>query len=229
MSLRLRDRNKQIPNGLKFYDPATRYTARPYSSISVITNECISARRANPGATAKYSLSTDPEEVANEVDFYNAQVCLKNNWMDYISGGVDANDAAPFIRSRSNLTPSQKLGSVAAGSETLIDWIKSGAEAVPSELAEKRGAVCVECPENAKGDWTRWFTVPISEAIRHALEQRRGMNLSTSHDDKLSCCQVCLCPLKLKIHVPLDDILKKMPAEVQAALPENCWIRRLDA
>lgn len=192
------------------------------SSFDTIVRQLIAHRAGNPRLAAKYGWSTDYDTVANEVDAFNAQMCKAMGWNQYIDEGVQSAPPAPFPVPPSS--PLQKLGVAAVGAKTLVSWISSGAEAVPAELAEKRAATCVACPMNDKGDWSRWFTVPVSNAIREMLALRKGMNLSTSLDDKLQVCTACGCPLKLKVHIERGRIVREMGPETVAKLHESCWI-----
>ena len=95
---------------------------------------------------------------------------------------------------------------------------------MPSELAEKRAAICAGCPSNEQGDLLSFFTKPLSEAIRRAYNLRAEYKLRTSQDDKLGVCGICSCPLKLMLHVPLEMKLKHLPDDVRAGLPPHCWV-----
>lgn len=231
--LRLKDRNKQVPGGANFFDPVTRYTPPRYASFQTIVNGVLAARRGNPAMAAQYGLSTDENAVADEVDAYNAQMCYDHRWMDYIVGEPEKRRpvaARPFQPSQGNLSrPSlaQSARSVAAGAEIIVDWLKSGAEAVPKAQADQRAATCAACPMNEKiGTLTELFTMAASEAIRGALKLRNDWNLCTPSDEQLGVCAACWCPLKLKVHVPLKTFLPKMPEEDKQQLWEKCWIKQ---
>jgi hypothetical protein len=58
------------------------------------------------------------------------------------------------------------------------------------------------------------------------IERMQERKLSTPVDDKLNVCDVCLCPLKLKVHTPLKYIKANMSEPVLADLQkvEKCWI-----
>lgn len=219
---RLKDRNRQIPNGMVFYQPETQWKAPLYASFNVIVESLIAHRKANPFLIEKNGWSVDPVQVADEVDAFNATVCQRLGWGDYImdGGGVPS---VPFP-SPPKAFPG-KLNQVAAGAKTLVKWIASGAEAVFPEVANKRAGVCVTCPLNGKGAWESFFTVPVSNAIRAALDERKGMNLSTFHDENLGVCEACSCPLKLKVHMKIDAILADIPKESFDSLWQSCWIR----
>lgn len=221
---RLINRQKQIPNGFRFYLPALRWSSKPYQSFEQIVQGALGAIKANPHVAQMMGWPTDYNGVASMVDAFNAKLCQTNGWNDYITTDGGQSAAVPFPPpNRPGIVQSFK--NVVAGSSTLIDWIKSGSEAVPPELSEKRAAVCVSCPMNNPSDLTSIFTVPVSNAIRAALNSRKEMNLSTSHDEKLGVCVACSCPIRLKIHLKLNAILSKMPKESYDALVPNCWIK----
>lgn len=218
---KLKDRNRFIPNGFRFFQPETQWEAPRHVSFEAVVNALIVHRQGNPWLTTKHGWPTNFESVANEVDAYNAKLCVQMGWTDYIMEGSAGLTATPFPHP----LPRQ-LKNVAAGASVLVDWLESGAQAVPPRLATSRGAICAACPKNGKGDWTRWFTVPASEAIRRTVEKRTEWNLSTPFDDQLGVCEACLCPLKLKIHLPITQIKQKLDPEVIPLLHESCWITK---
>lgn len=220
----LKNRQMQIPNGLKFVQPELKWHARPGSFDSIV-QQVYHLRHGNPGIAKQKGWATEVADIEEEVDAYNTRLCVGMGWTDYITGeGGSAAAARPFPAApqRSALS---SVRAVAAGAGVIINWLRSGAEAVPQELAEKRAAICAPCPLNYKGDWTSLFTVPVSAAIQREINKRRDWKLSTSRDAELGVCDGCLCPMKLKIHMPLERITTKLPAEVKAALVPNCWIK----
>lgn len=113
---------------------------------------------------------------------------------------------------------------VAVGAGTVLDCVRSNP--VPKEEANRRALICANCPENGKGDFTSWFTVPLAETIRRAESWLKEQNLTTEHDDKIKVCQACLCPLKLKVHCQLSTLKEHMIPEVLKDLHPNCWITK---
>lgn len=229
MAVKLKERFKQIPGGLKFYQPETKWQPRPWASFDEIVNSLVNHRKANPFLSQKHGWSTDPGVVSAEVDAFNARICQQMGWADYITNDAGGAAAQPPFPSPHQPPPpglSSRLKSVAAGGELLVEWIRNGAEAVPAEQAARRAEVCSTCQYNDKGDWTRYFTVPASNAIRAEVNKRREWKLETPQDDQLQVCEICSCPLKLKVHVPIKDVLGHIMAEVRAQLPDWCWIRK---
>jgi hypothetical protein len=236
----LKEPQKQIPGGYRFLEPSTKWEPQPFSSLDSITTQLISHRKGRPDLIARNNWSLDPAIVIQEVIAYNVALCQRNGWNDYLVGGGEGSVPFPTAPPPTVL---QRAKNLAVGASTLVDWISSGAEAVAPELANKRASTCAKmfpgrtdaegklieaCPLNKAGDWLSVFTVPVQAEIQAALERRKQMNLSTLYDDELNVCEGCGCPLKLKVHLPLDRILSKMKPETQAALHPSCWIRTLD-
>jgi hypothetical protein len=109
----------------------------------------------------------------------------------------------------------------------LIDWLPTGVT-VEAPLSTKRGETCAACPKNSDKAFASFFTQPVSDRLRKMLEARKDLKLETPSDDKLGVCEVCLCPMKLKVHVPLQDIVTKTKPATLAEFPPNCWIARRD-
>jgi len=215
----LKNVQSQIPGGFRFYVPATKFSAAPFSSIDSIVQQLISHRQGRPDLTAKFGWSLDPAIVRREVEDYQVQLCIQNGWRDYIVGDEQS---PPFQHQRVN--PLKKLGAVVGGSEVLVDWLADGAPAVVPELSSHRAGICSKCPMNGQGGWETWFTVAVSNAIRAAVAKAKQRNLTTPFDEQIGVCETCLCPLKLKVHLPIQNILEKIKPEVRAALHPGCWI-----
>lgn len=222
--VRLKSRQRPIPGGLRFRIAELRWTPPPYASFDTIVNGVIAARLGNPSLAKRHNWATDRATVEAEVDNFNALFCVKMNWIDYVDGyeGGGGAPSAPFPHSpKPGLM--KRLAHVASGAAVVVEFIAKD-EAVAPELANARAAVCAACPLNEKGDWLSTFTVPVSNAIRQRLNERKSMKLSTPLDDQLGVCGACSCPLPLKIHFPIARIVSRLPAESKAALDKGCWI-----
>lgn len=225
---RLVSRQKQVPFGFKFHQPQTGWRSRQFASFDRIVQDLIKHRLANPAITAKFNLATDYDNVANEVDEYNALRCEKMRWFEYIQGRTPqpAGGQAAVIpfRERPPIRRQGVFGKVAAGALVLVEWVKSKEEAVPKEKSTARAKTCAVCPLNEQGDWTSFFTVAVSEKIREELQKARAWDLTTEFDEKLKVCMACSCPLPLKVHIPIERILSRIPEESKADLAPDCWI-----
>ena len=231
----LKNPNMQIPGGgFDFRQPEINWSARKtlglHPSLATVTQAVIRARKAHPHLVQKHSWSLDYNTVFNEVKQFNVKVCMAAGWMNYITSG---GGGAPVPLSQNRTPEDQKLLDVAArkakavfsGVMAITEWQKDGAKAVPKEQAESRAAVCVECPLNGQGDFTKWFTAPAAAAIRRQIEWLTGQKLATSLDAKLNICEGCLCAMRLKVHMPISYIKKSLSDETVAELRKgkNCW------
>jgi hypothetical protein len=214
--IRMKNRMQAPVNGWQFFQSQTNWNLVEQAPVAqwdfnLAVQSIIAHRKLNP----RFNLPTDPASVENELDYANAKR------MQSIQG------AESYIQSNEDPIPKPQpqrlqglhavvggVSKVAYGAATVIDWIKSGEEAVSQELATKRASICATCEKNA---------------IKAAVSQREGWNLTTPHDEKLKVCTACLCPLKLKVHMPLDAITKRLPKESYEDLVPQCWIRTKDA
>ena len=235
----LREPQKSIPNGFVFWQPETKWAPTPFSSLDSITQQLIKHRQGRPDLVAKYGWSLDPAQVYQEVMAFNVAKCLQMGWTDYLlMGGSES--AVPFPTPQPSLL--RRARNVAGGAEILVEWIQEGQPVVLQEVANRRAATCAVlqregrkdengnpipgCPKNGKGGLEAYFTVPVSNAIRHELERKKQMKLETPFDESLGTCTACSCPLKLKVFLPLENILPKLSAEQKAALDPYCWITK---
>lgn len=201
-----------------------------HPSFDTLVRAVISARKANPHHAAKNKWSLDFDTVANEVEQFQVKVCLAGGWTKYLTEGVSG--APPFSRAQSLANQKQlgvaveKVKKLWAGVKTLNDWLDSEEPPVPTEQSERRAAICADCHLNGKGDFSSWFTVPASGAIKRQLERLSQRNISSTQDEKLNVCTACLCPLKVKVHTPMKFITPHMSNETIAELKggKNCWI-----
>lgn len=231
MAARLKDRNRQIPHGLRFLQPETNWRPPRFASFTTIVTGLISHRRRHPDLVAKQGWKTDVKEVEDEVDEFNANYCIQMGWNDYVMGneGVAPNPKNQALleqEKREVVVAASRAKKIWTGVRTLNDWIDSGTPPVETALSEKRANICVKCPKNGKGDFTSWFTKPASDAIAFQIQRKRGMKLSTPVDAQLNVCEVCLCPLELKVHTPINFIDSHLSQEVRVELSKvpGCWI-----
>lgn len=226
-----------LPNGYKYTQPETNWQPERYSSFSSVVDQLISHRLGNPYLIEKNGWSVDRPTVEMEVDNFNTRFCVAmgGDWLNYVTEG-GAITQPPF-RQGQQLSPLGKLQSVAAGAKVLVKWISHGSEAVPAAQATERAGVCAgtnpdgsnKCPMNTEGDWTSFFTAPVAKAIHEELEKRKAMQLATRFDARLGVCDACLCPMRLKVHVPLSLILGELSPSAKSMLHPNCWILKEEA
>lgn len=228
--MRLKDRQKQIPGGMFVYVPETKWRSAEWSSFDSIVDQLIQHRLGNPALAMKLGWRTDRPGVEAEVDSFIANVCAQMGYTNFIIG-ADASPPpkmkAPSQQEISGLVAAgQKVKQIFAGIKTISEWLDAGAPAVDGAKANLRAMVCVACPLNGEGDFSRWFTVPAAAAIKKQVERLKERKLSTALDDKLNICTACLCPMKLKVHMPLEIIKNHLSDETLDELRKapSCWI-----
>jgi hypothetical protein len=89
---------------------------------------------------------------------------------------------------------------------------------VPQEEAERRAAICSECPENGEQEIATCVGCFTAKFVTQAAEA-----LSTKHssfDSRLNTCKKCQCSLVLKIHVNREAMVDK-----EIDWPKPCWMR----
>jgi hypothetical protein len=212
----------QFPSGgWVFYQPQTQWSPpSPKSSTFGQTVDLIIRHRLkNPGITAQHNLSTDSVAVGNELEAFTRQRL-----------GLPPPGSLPKSQPRAEAPRSLaahvvEVSRVIQGAKSPLDWLQSGRAPVNPGLAKDRAAVCLGCPKNnLEGGLTKWFTVPASEKIREAIERRHDLKMVTPYDDALGICMACFCPLKCKVHEPLDIALKHLKGSVKEELWEKCWL-----
>lgn len=227
MPLKPEYRNTFPAGGYKFFEARTQWSPMEMQDFNTTVGLIMAHRKANPRFAAEWS--TRPEDIALELDL---QTCLSLQHRglseQFCVGSTASFPSAPA-------SPRQWLGQklqagvaeakrVITGIKTLTDWLGSGGKPVPHEFAEHRASICATCPKNAQGSLSSFFTEDASEVIRRQLAIRNDMELSTTHDEKLGVCSACSCPLKLKVHAPLNHIMANLKDSARVNLEKRCWI-----
>jgi hypothetical protein len=216
---RLKSREHQIPGGFRFRQPEIKWDSMValgmHPSFTRLVDAVMAMRQGNQWMGQQKGWATDRLSVEVEVEQYNVKICQDHNWNQYLLEG----DPVPKQAAHPH-----GLGRVAVGAKVLADWLGEGGKPVEKEKAVGRASVCVACPMNAGGDWTRFFTGPVSGMIRRFLEAKNELKLETEHDEKLGICQACACPMKVKVWTPIDHITAHLSQETRAELHPDCWI-----
>lgn len=95
---------------------------------------------------------------------------------------------------------------------SVSNWIASGGKFVDYQEAERRASICLTCPRN-KSVTGCWGCHGILNWLTENLGDRR-----TSKDADLHGCELCLCALRAKVHIPLG-VLDNEGVD----FPEWCW------
>ena len=221
----LADRRKPGPNGFLFHERRTNWKSWEADPVTQWDfNLLVTKYQEHAKSNPKFGLETDRARIEQMLDFANAMRYLSIPGADiYVSRtGASAPKFNPPHQPQGPVVAG--VNNIIAGAKTLREWWGSGGKPVENQFAEQRASVCVSCPHNAKGGLLSFFTEPLARAIQKNLEEAHKLNLRTSQDDKLNVCNVCDCPLHLKIFSPIEHILNHMPERVRKGLPDHCWI-----
>lgn len=89
---------------------------------------------------------------------------------------------------------------------------------VPQEEAERRAAICAECPENGEQEIATCVGCFTAKFITEAAEALSSHH--TSLDARLNTCKKCQCRLVLKVFVKKEAMQDK-----SIDWPQPCWMR----
>lgn len=214
---------QEFPNhGWMFFQPQTGWWApNPLANTfdQTVVN-IIKHRQGSPAIVVKHNLSTNPAVVGAELEAFTIKrLGLPDPKRVPPPMPVPQ---APVLGAVADAVAAVKK--IAEGAALLLEWQESGVPPVSGDVASARALVCVDCPRNDLGGLTKYFTLPVSDNVRKRLAKLHSMNLTTPSDSKLGTCSACLCPLPLKIHTPMDLILKRLKPEAKAELDPRCWI-----
>ncbi len=214
---KLKSREFFVPNGFQYSVPPLNWKSPPGISFNSCVQQVYALARANPGVDMPRTIP----EIEHAVEQANVQRCLQNGWVDYVH--LDPEETPPkwFPPQQA----SRFAGKLAVGAKTLVAWLGNGANPENKEEAARRASICATCPQNQPGELSSFFERATSELIRRQVEFARDCELTTPADSKLGVCAVCACPLKLKVHVPLETIHAKLSAATLSELPEICWMK----
>lgn len=243
--LMLRNRTNAPPGGFWVTIPQANFNQQFWDFDSAV-NAVVKLMASNPALASKHpELPRGKMDAEAFVDNQNAlRVAAIPGAKPYVmegggapaipfqwtqGGGNSPSGASAAVGRQQPTSPPpwfKSLGNIATGVRTIADWLGKDGKPVENALAEKRAAICVDCPQNKQGDLTSFFTRPASELIRRQLSERSAMKLSTTLDDKLGICDACGCPIKLKVHCPVDIIKAHIPNKSVERLDARCWITK---
>lgn len=227
MGVRLKNEYQSPIGGWQFVDAPINDEPITVWGLDELIQNVIFRRKLNP----RFGLSLDEKTVRAEALTQNAlrmtSIRGGEHYLiqdDTVPGPAPGSQGFPPLQHARRSAVGVKARSIATGVGILLDWLGEGGQPVDLPLAETRAKVCVGCPQNQKGDWLALFTEPVANKIRQQVSIKNEMELKTSVDDELKVCKACLCPLPLKVFVPIEQILKHTSEETKAKLDPRCWI-----
>jgi hypothetical protein len=87
---------------------------------------------------------------------------------------------------------------------------------VDKEEADRRGAICADCPSNVKIDdgYIKW----ADDLALHTIGDKKS-----SYHDKLFNCEACSCPLRCKVFYKGPFVLSVEEVQKMKAAKKDCW------
>jgi len=225
--LRIKNKRANIPNGYLYVQRETGFDVskvmpHTINDFYAVAQAIRQHRMSNP----QFKLSTSMPAIEEELERVNVArvAAIPGAAAVYLMevGGASASFQVPPQSIAVKLVSA--VEAIKTGKEATDDWLDSEIPPVPQEVSEKRAATCAKCPLNATGSLSRWFTIPAAALITRRLEKLHARKLSTSLDNQLGTCEACLCRNQLKVHEPLELVLKHTSEEVKARLDKNCWV-----
>lgn len=234
-SPRLRSRSLSIPNGYRFYLPEIKWDSRKavglQPSFDKLVSALESAIKANKVKAQAHNWPQTRVDLEDWVDSFNAALCARMGWDEYIQS--DPGTTIPKASAPHRQAALASLNAAAArakelvrGAVTLNEFLDSGETPVSQLKSLSRAQVCAPCVLNRRGQWSDWFVQSAAEYIKRQIEKAQSRGLKTDQDDNLGLCAACNCPLTLKVHIPIEWVVKRLSAEQLDKLRENpkCWI-----
>ena len=227
---RLKDRQRQIPNGFTCLIPETNWDSIKvlgrHPSFDRLSAAVLEHFKGNPRLAKKNSWPNTIEGVQETVESYNAAVCLANGWHDFVVTMDPASVPKVWPLHRPGQDGVVAGGKrAAAGVKLVVEWLGSGLKPVDIAISEKRAAVCVACPLNKEETgFLQRIGALAAQQVKTLVEVKNDLALKTSQDAKLFVCQACDCKLDLKVHAPLSHILKNTSDDTRERLDRKCWI-----
>jgi len=108
------------------------------------------------------------------------------------------------------------------GARIISDWIGEGNHPVSQEQAQARANVCLECVRNQP---RVGIVESVASAIKEQVDLKNALDLMVDGELGLKTCQVCDCPLRLKIWLPLSFQTRYMKSEELKSFEPDCWLR----
>lgn len=224
MALRLKSRSEHPPFAFQLLLPEVGMKEPIKGSFNACVDEFAKIVLANPAQAAKHNWPDYREGQEDWVDVHNAQRLAAQGFNQFTSDGSELYILPPGQKKTAGVAG--RLSQMATGGAIWAELFGSDNKTVEQPLAEKRAAVCVTCEFNdTKKGLANWFTSELAGQLLGLFNLMKGKNLVTSHTDKLGVCSRCLCPLSAKVFAKHSLIVKHLKPEVEASLPDYCWIK----
>lgn len=109
------------------------------------------------------------------------------------------------------------------GLRILKDWWVDGTHPVDIDEAQRRADICLGCPLNQSGSAV---VEAVARAIKEQVDLKNSLQLRVKGEKSLKTCQACLCYLRLKIWLPLENLIRYADEEEMNRYHPKCWMRQ---
>lgn len=108
------------------------------------------------------------------------------------------------------------------GAKAIVEGF--GKQPPAQAIAQARADICFKCPYNYLGAWS--VSSRVAEVIHAQREEKLRLKLRVEGEEKLGVCEVCGCPMILKVWYDAETIWKHTPDAVYNRYPEWCWLQK---
>jgi hypothetical protein len=209
------------PGGFTYTQPETKMEFRQYLPLRDQAAAVADHRKAN--ALPRATLSEAMQDIEN-------WTCQRlNNDPEWCIAPAQKK-TSPLLRFGKRLVEAvavaaESVEKAAVGARIIYEWWGEGGRPVDPALAQSRADICLGCPKNSTEK--TWLS-GLSENAREQLQLRSNLKMTVNREEELGVCTVCECPLKLKVHTPLEHLAPNTPEGVLADLDKvdgPCWLR----
>lgn len=180
-------------------------------------------------------MSTNPGEIAKELEewtceriHYDPQYCRPKKKAPEIqtSPMSDTNNGlsrlAPLLGTLGQVAHS--VANLKSGASAITEWLGSGGNPVSPQTANTRSQICETCPHNHSRKALSSWTGILADRIKDYVAQKNRLSLHVDNEDRIGACEICDCPLALKVFVPIQHIASHTNPAKLAEFPAYCWI-----
>jgi hypothetical protein len=208
------------PGGFTYTQPESKLKFSQLIPLPDQAKLVAAHRKANGYSGATVS------EAANDIEEWT---CLRlNNDPEYCI--TDTQKKTAPLRFVSGLVRdvqavASSVADAVVGARIIYEWWGEGGRPVPQELAQGRADNCIACPNNTV---ERSWLSGLSETAQEHLQFRSKEKMSVKGEEKLGICVLCSCPMKLKVHTPIELIHEHtLPETIQKldGVLGLCWVR----
>lgn len=217
----LKSRSLFPPGGFQALFPEAGMKKPFVGSFSEAVNFTLNFRKKNPALVAKHNWSLDPDAIANDVDAYNAQRMVAGGFYNF----VDMEGVPPPPTGGASRGNVGAVAAAVSGLAVYRELFQGKSVPVARDEAERRAAICVQCPlNNTKLTFKQRFVDYVAKGLTELVGIMRDLDLQTSRDKELGTCDACECPMFAKVHVALPTIIAHLKPNQRAKLHSSCWI-----